>query len=808
MKPEEFQNDPLKFASLLAHQLQSPLNAVSAALQTVLGEYTGPISSRQRGSLERANERCDQAILSVRRMLAIIKAGAGQAPDETPAALSDAIRQVHTRFVHEAHKRDISIGVDLQVPPCLVGLGAAALLEVLGALVSNALKYTPDQGRVQITVGAGGDASRVRVSVADSGIGVPEQDSGKIFQPFFRSSTARQSGRPGVGLGLAFVKSVVEAAGGQVRLGRSESLGGAEFSLELAVVGQAAETEGLPAGKSAVMRVVIIGGVTAGPKAAAKIIRLLPETDVTIVEKGNVMSYAGCGLPYYVSGMVNDQKRLVSSQAGVVRDSVFFRNVKNVHVMNGTEAVEIDRQNRRVRVAVGLQRREEWLPYDKLVITTGASAHVPKSLRTSLRNVFTLHGMQDAEGIRSALAGTQAQDVVIVGGGLIGIEMTEALVRKGARVTIVETLPQILPILDADMALLVERHMESHGVRVSTGTTALSLEGEDSVTAVVTDKGRFPANLVILACGIRPTVDLAVGAGLELGETGAIRVDAFMRTSDPDIFAAGDCVETLHRLTGRPCYVPLGSTATKQGRVAAVNVCGGQDRFPGVLGSSICRVFDYTVARTGLGEDEARRLGHDVVSARVPGPDRAHFMQTAGLLLLKLIIDRTTRKLLGVQITGAGAADKRIDVAATALAAGLTVDDLANLDLCYGPSFSTAMDNILTAANVVRNKLDGQLESCTAQEVHDKLARREDVVFLDVRTPEEYERQRLPRSVLVPLGALRDRFSELPRDREIVLFCDLSLRAYEGALILKAAGFTRVKVMEGGMAMWPYEMVE
>jgi pyruvate/2-oxoglutarate dehydrogenase complex dihydrolipoamide dehydrogenase (E3) component/rhodanese-related sulfurtransferase len=401
-----------------------------------------------------------------------------------------------------------------------------------------------------------------------------------------------------------------------------------------------------------------------------------------------------------------------------------------------------------------------------------------------------------------------ARDVVIVGGGLIGIEMTEALVRKGARVTIVERLPRILPILDADMALLVERHMESHGVRVATGTTVLSLEGEGTVSAVVTDKGRFPANLVILACGIRPTVALAVAAGLELGETGALRVDAFMATSDPDIYAAGDCVETLHRLTGRPCYMPLGSTATKQGRVAAVNVCGGQDRFPGVLGSSICRVFDYTVARTGLGEDEARRLGHDTMTVLVPGADRAHFMPTAGLLLLKLIVDRTTRKLLGVQVTGPGAADKRIDVAALALTAGLTVDELANLDLCYGPSFSTVMDNMLTAANVARNKLDGVMESCTPAEVHAKLKAGEDVVFLDVRTPEEYEQQRLPRSVLVPLGALRDRLSELSREREIVLFCDTSLRAYEGAIILKAAGFTRVKVMEGGMAMWPYEKVE
>jgi len=808
MKEKDFQNDPLKFASLIAHQLQSPLNAISMALQNVLAEYTGPLSAQQRGPLERANERCDQAIGSVRRMLAIIKAGAGQGADEPPASLAGVVRQAHAHHVPEAAKRDIAILLDLQAKPCRVKLGEAAFLEALNALLNNAIKYTPDHGQIRILATTGHADGFVRVVLSDSGIGIPEANLGRIFEPFYRTPTARKSSQPGIGLGLAFVKSVVEAAGGTVGVGHSADLGGAEFALELPAVEEAAETAEARAGREPSLRVVIIGGVTAGPKAAAKIIRLKPDTDVTLVESGSVMSYAGCGLPYYVSGVIRDQRRLISSPAGVVRDPVFFRNVMNVHVMNQTEAVEINRANKQVHVRDGLSGHEAWLPYDRLLIATGASAVVPSILKTTLKNVFTLHGMRDAEGIRSALADPLARDVVIVGGGLIGIEMTEALVLKGARVTILEQRPYILPMLDADMAALVERHMESHGVRIATRTTVLSLEGKEAVSSVVTDKGVFPTNLVILACGIRPNVGMATAAGLELGETGALRVDPFMRTSDPDIYAAGDCAETMHRLTGRPCYIPLGSTATKQGRVAAVNICGGQDQFPGVLGSCICKVFEYSVGRTGLGEEEARRLGYEVVTVLVPGLDRAHYMPAAAMLLLKMVVDRRTRRLLGAQAIGPGVADKRIDVATMALSAGRTVDDLANEDLCYAPPYSTVMDNISTAANVARNKLDGNFEGVAAADVHERLARRDDFVFLDVRTPEEHEQQRLPRAVLIPLGALRGRLSELPKDKEIVIFCDLSLRAYEAALMLKAAGFPAVRVMEGGMAMWPFEKVE
>ena len=554
------------------------------------------------------------------------------------------------------------------------------------------------------------------------------------------------------------------------------------------------------------MKVVIVGGVAAGPKVASKIIRLMPDAEVTIVEKGELLSYAGCGLPYYVSGVVKEQKELMCTPVGVVRDPVFFQNVKNVRVLNHTEATEIDRSKKRVHVRNVLNGGESWLDYDKLMLATGATPVVPPIPNINLKNIFTLHGVHDAEGMRKLLAEEKAHDVVVVGGGLIGVEATEALAHHGCRVTIIEMLPQVLRILDWEMAQLVERHMETHGVRVCTGRKVESFQGDGAVSGVVTDDGEIhPADMVVLAIGVRPNVKLAQDCGLEIGPTRAIKVDQHMQTSDPDIYAAGDCVESIDIITGKPCYVPLGSTANKQGRVAAVNMCNGGDTFPGVLGSTVCKVFDYCVARTGLTEAAARQNGYDLVTAYAPAPDKAHFMPDAKTLFLKLLVDAKTRRLLGAQATGPGEGAKRIDVAAMAITCGMTVDQLANADLCYAPPYAPAMDNIITAANVARNKLDGYMQGITPVEVKAKRDRNEDFVLLDVRSPEEYKQVHLADSVLIPLGALRSRLGELPKNKEIVAFCKISLRGYEAALILKAAGFQNVKVMDGGIVMWPYQ---
>lgn len=555
------------------------------------------------------------------------------------------------------------------------------------------------------------------------------------------------------------------------------------------------------------LKVIVIGGVAAGPKAAAKIMRLNPQAEVTIIEKGELISYAGCGLPYYVSGLVKEQKDLMSTPIGVVRDPGFFQKVKNVKVLTETEALEIDRAQKRVRVRRKGESAETWLDYDKLVLATGAKPVIPPLPNVALGNISTLHSVPDADGIRTLLAQAKPREVVMVGGGLIGVEAVEALVECGCRVTVVEMMPQILRMLDWEMARLVERHMESKGVKILTNTQVTGFEGNGQVSAVLTAQGRLPADLVILGIGVRPNVELARSAGLQIGTTGAIKVDEKLSTSDPDIYAAGDCVESTDLVTGKPCYVPMGSTANKHGRVAATNICGGQDRFPGVLGSTVCRVFDFCVARTGLTEAAARQHGYEVTTVLVPDGDRPHYMPTAKPLIIKLVVDSRSRRLLGAQAVGPGAGDKRMDVAAMAITAGMTVDQLSKVDLCYAPPYSPALDNIITAANVARNKLDGQVIGITPMEVKARLDAKQDFLLLDARSPAEHQQEHLANSTLIPLGALRSRLGELPKDKDIVAFCKVSLRGYEAAKILQGAGFSHVSVMDGGMVVWPYEKI-
>lgn len=550
------------------------------------------------------------------------------------------------------------------------------------------------------------------------------------------------------------------------------------------------------------MNIVIIGGVAAGPKAASRINRLCADADVTIIEKGELLSYAGCGLPYYISGVVKDSKELMTTPAGTVRDTAFFQNVKNAKVLNRTEAVAIDRAAKTVRVRSAAGEEQD-LPYDKLILATGAESAVPPIPGIALANIFNLKDIHDADRIKAALEPHKAMNAVIVGGGLIGVEVAEAFQEMGCRLTVIEFLPHILSIMDPEMAALVEKHFEAKGVKIQTGTRVLEFAGNGRVENVITDRGEFPAEIVLVAVGVRPASRLAQAAGLVIGPTRAIAVNAQMQTSDPDIYAVGDCAEKRNMITGKPAYVPLGSTANKEGRVAANAICGMKDSFPGILGSAICKVFDFTVARTGLSEKEARDAGYDVVTCLAPAPDRPHFMPASRPLFLKLIADRATRKLLGAQATGPGNAERRIDIAAMALTAGMTVDQLANADLTYAPPYSPAVDNLITAANILRNVMDGLMTGIPPAEVLARRERGEAFTLLDVRSPGEIVQMRIEGTLNIPLGTLRKRVEEIDRDKPVIAFCKISLRGYEAALILRQAGFTEVKVMDGGILMWP-----
>lgn len=557
-------------------------------------------------------------------------------------------------------------------------------------------------------------------------------------------------------------------------------------------------------------RIVVIGGVAAGPKAAARARRLDPSAEITIVEQDELLSYAGCGLPYYISGLVQDRRQLMTTPIGVLRDPQFFAQVKGIRVLNRTRAVRIDRQAKEVEVQNLVSGETSRLPYDQLIIATGAEPVEPPIPGKDLGNILRLKRIEDADRFREYLQGPACPQVVIVGGGLVGMEMAEAVAACGGTVTIIEMLPHILPMLDADMALLVEKHLRQVGVKVATSCRVERFEGDGdgNVSRVVTSRGVHSACLVLLSVGLRPSVGLAREAGLLLGPTGAIHVNEYMQTSDPAIYAAGDCAEKTCFVRGTPCFLPLGSVANKEGRVAGSNAAGHRERFPGVAGTTALKVFEWNVGRAGLSVEQAQELGIEVISATVAAPDKPHYYPGAKPVVLKLVADRATRRLIGIQGAGLGDVMKRIDVAVTALTARMTVDDVATLDLAYAPPYSEAMDILITGANILRNKLDGLLRGITATELQARLKAEEDLVLLDVRSPDEYQAGAIPGSTLIPLGALRARAAEIPQDKPIVAYCKSSLRAWEAIRILAGLGYKNTEMLDGGIMAWPFELVQ
>jgi NADPH-dependent 2,4-dienoyl-CoA reductase/sulfur reductase-like enzyme/rhodanese-related sulfurtransferase len=557
-------------------------------------------------------------------------------------------------------------------------------------------------------------------------------------------------------------------------------------------------------------KVLIIGGVAAGCKAASRIKRLDAEAEVTILEKGGIVSYGGCGLPYFISDVIKDEKELTSTAIGVVRDAGFFKNIMGVTVHFNTFAEEIDRLNKVVTAVDAATGERKEFSYDKLILAVGGEPVIPPIEGARLRGIHTLRTIEDGVEIKKRVSEKSVTRAVIVGSGLIGMEMAEAFHARGMEVTVVEMLDWIFPaVLDRDMGLLTARYLSTKGVHVYTGEKVLRCAGDRDgvIQRVITDKRELEADLVLLAVGVRPNVELAKKAGLAIGETRAIQVNEYLQTSDPDIYAGGDCVENTHRITGEKIYAPLGSTANKHGRYIADHIAGRGTPFPGVLGTAICKVFDYTIARTGLSEREAKTAGFDIETVICPGPDRPHYYPGKATIIIKLIADKKSGRLLGSQIIGPGDAAKRIEIAVTALSLQATVQDIAAFDLAYAPPYSAAMDNMITAAHVMVNKFSGIAKALSPLAVKEKMDRGEKFILLDVRSPKEYEALRIdhPAVMLMPLGRLREECRKLPKDKEIIAFCQVSLRGYEAQRMLEASGFTRVSFMDGGILAWPFE---
>jgi NADPH-dependent 2,4-dienoyl-CoA reductase/sulfur reductase-like enzyme/rhodanese-related sulfurtransferase len=558
------------------------------------------------------------------------------------------------------------------------------------------------------------------------------------------------------------------------------------------------------------LNVVIIGGVAAGPKAGCRIKRLMPEARVTMVDRDSLISYGGCGIPFYVSGDVSELKGLLSTSFHMVRDAEFFRGAKGLEVLTRTEAVAIDRGAKSVRVrelATGAGRD---LAYDKLVIATGSTPFAPPIPGAELEGVLPVANLHHAETIKQMVAQGQVESAAVVGAGATGLEMAEAMADLwGVEVHLFEIADRVLPgALDPEMAAMLASHLgRQEGVHLHLGQGLEEITGQDGRVSAVRSGGReFPVELVILATGVRPNAALAAEAGLELADNGAIRVDRHLRTSDPDIYAGGDCVATRCRLTGRELYLPSGSLANRQGRVIGTNVCGGDARFPGAVGSFCIKLFGLSAARTGLDEDQAARAGLEAVSPLVVQADRAHFHPDMALMYLKLTVERGTGRVLGCSALGENgdAVVGRVNAVAGLIAQGAKVEEVSNLELAYSPPLGAALDILNAAANTAENLLAEKLRPMSPEEFARRLeAGDEATCFLDMRALDNaapYLERLSPRWRHLPQETLTQRLAEVPTDRDVVLICNSGVRSYEAQVMLDARGITNTYNLSGGVA--------
>ncbi|MGI5975409.1 MAG: FAD-dependent oxidoreductase [Paludibacter sp.] len=557
-------------------------------------------------------------------------------------------------------------------------------------------------------------------------------------------------------------------------------------------------------------RIIVIGGSAAGPKAASRARRIDENADITIIQKSADLSMASCGYPYYIGGFFDEREQLLCSPAGVVRDTNFFWNAKKIVTKVSTEATKINPAKKTVDFTNLITGEKGSLSYDKLIVATGATPRKPPIPGIELKGVTTLVSMPDADFLRNVRDEGKIKNAVVIGGGLIGIETAEALNLAGINITLVEMLPQLLTFLDKHLARLVENYVRTKANVILQNGVSAFLGKDGKLTGVKLNDGtEIPCELAVLATGVKPNTKLAQDAGLTLGKTGGIVVDQYMQTSNPDIYAVGDCIEIPNLITGKPVHAPFGDLANLQGRVAGENaILGNTATFKGTIQTSICKVFDYAVGTTGLSAQDATEMGFTNIETVVNvSLDKPGFMQ-GKLLTTKLVVEKSTHKILGAQVIGPGDVSKQIAIWAMAIQGKMKVEDMVNADLPYAPPFSLAIDHSIATAHIMQNKLRGFYQSISGEELRNKLKEKANMLLIDVRNPGEFEEMRLGIGErLIPLGQLRKRIMELPADKntEIIVWCKISLRGYEAALILQAHGYKNVKLMEGGVMAWAWE---
>ena len=537
-------------------------------------------------------------------------------------------------------------------------------------------------------------------------------------------------------------------------------------------------------------KVVIIGGVAGGASAAARLRRLDENAHIVVVERGPYISFANCGLPYYLGGTIQDRAALT------LQTPESFKARFNVDVRVFSEAVSIQPDNKTITIHNHNTGEEYEESYDSLILSMGADAAMPPIPGIDSKKVFTVRNIPDTVAVKTYIEEHQAKKAVVAGGGFIGLEVAENLRDLGMDVTLVEMADQVIPSIDADMAAQVHGHMRQKGLHLLLGSALQKIEDTETGVSLTVNGEPIDADLLVMAIGVRPASEIAVKAGLPANAKGALIVNSAMETGVEGIYAVGDLIEITHFVTGEKGYIPLAGPANKQGRIAADNICGIPSRYTGTQGSSILKVFDLAVASTGITEKTAKALHLNYEKSFTFSANHATYYPGATNMSIKTIFEKDTGKILGVQIVGNDGVDKRCDVFATAIRAGMTAKDLTELELCYAPPFGSAKDPVNMAGYVIENMMSGLVKTFHWHDI-EKISKDPNAFLLDTRNPMEYMAGTIPGFVNIPLDSLRDRLDEIPKDKTIYVTCQIGLRGYIAARIVKQTGLVGYNLCGG-----------
>lgn len=544
------------------------------------------------------------------------------------------------------------------------------------------------------------------------------------------------------------------------------------------------------------IKLLIIGGVAGGASCAARARRLSEDAEITIIEKGPNVSFANCGMPYYIEEVISDREKLL-----VQTPASLGRNL-NIIVRVNTEAVEINKDKKTVTAKNTKTGAQEVLAYDKLVISPGAEAVLPPIPGVKNKNIFVLRSLSDMDAIKESASRQTCKTAVVIGGGYIGLEVTEALKTLGKEVYLVEGTPQVMAPLDYEMAAQIHEHLKQKKIKLLLNTTVTSIEDKSGKAAAFLSSGEeILADIIIVAVGVRPDIKLAKEAGLKIGERGGIAVDESMRTSGPDIYAVGDAVEVDDFVGNFKTLIPLAGPANRQGRIAADNIFGIKSTYKKTQGTGICKVFNLTAAMTGLNEKTCKKINAKYQKIFIHPVSHASYYPGAQAISLKLLFNPENGKILGAQAIGREGVDKRIDVLSVALRHGLTVFDLCDMELCYAPPYGSAKDPVNYAGFVASNYINGLVDIFHTEDIKNDGSQ----FLLDVREKSEFDAGTIPGAVNIPHYELRTKPGNLPKDKDILVFCRSGVRAYLACRVLKQKGF-KCKNLSGGYMTYKYSV--